>query len=219
MKRLVAYVAYLVFLGWLAWLVVMPAHAGTAVWFMTGWGPQVWSPGVFQMADTATHIPGVTYVRVYAWNQTQQIANEIQAHPHDNIIISGYSCGANSASVIAYAFNGKRKLTIATIQPSVWCGGYPLGSAITYAQETYAGCIITLGFGCKVYDIGPGFTGHFVKIKRPDLHPFADTDPDAQRDVLSVIATVANPQLKRAFAARLVRGRTTEVVRYHGQGL
>ena len=203
-------------------LMVVPAAAGTRVWFMYGWGDNAFgsSRGVNEMAAKAAHIPGVTYVRVYNYWQTQQIANEIMASPSgDKIVLSGYSCGANSASVIAYAFNGKRKMTIATIQPSLWCGGYPLGSAIIYAQETYGGCFLTLGFGCKIYDIGPGFTGHFVKIKRPDLHPMADTDPDAQRDVLSVIATTANPQLKGAFVKHLARGRSTEVVRYHGQGL
>lgn len=201
-------------------LLITQARAGTHVWAMYGWGDNALgsSRGIDQIAARAAKIPGVTTVRVFNYWQTQAIADGIMATPAgDTNVLVGYSCGANSASTIAFGLNGHRNVVIATIQPSVWCGGYPLGGNIPYVQETYGGCLLTLGFGCKIYDVGPGFTGNFVKIKRPDLHPQADTDPDAQNDVLSVIAAAANPQLRRAFVRKLAHGRTTEIVRFHGQ--
>ncbi len=203
----------------IACVLSFPAFGGTRVWNLTGWGPQVWSSGVFQIADQEKNIPGVTYIRVYQWFETQQVANEMMAAPkNDNLVVVGYSCGANSATVIAKGLEGHRNVYPIGIQESLWCGGYPLGSNVPNAQETYAGCLLTLGFGCKQYAPGPGFKGHIVLIKRPDLHPMADTDPDAQRDVLSAIATVANPQLKRAYASRLAhQPRVKVITRYHGQ--
>lgn len=173
------------------------------------------SIGIDQIAAKARVLPNVTSVRVFNYWQTQQIANEIMAAPAgDRIVIYGYSCGANSASTIGYGLNGHRTVTIATIQPSLWCGGYPITNNVPYAQETYGGCLLTLGFGCLQYQGVPGYTGRIVKIKRPDLHMWADTDPDAQNDVLAVIA--GTPQA----AKRLVRhGSNVEVVRYHGQHL
>lgn len=195
------------------------AEAGTRVWNLTGWGPQVWSPGIFQLADKEKAIPGVTYVRVYAWNQTQQVADEMMAAPAgDKLVVVGYSCGANSATAIAAGLVGHRNVYPIGIQESLWCGGYDLGPNVPSAQETYGGCLLTLGFGCKQYAPGPGFKGHIVLIKRPDLHPLADTDPDAQNDVLSAIATIANPTLAKHYAARLSRQPRVQVLtRYHGQ--
>ncbi len=198
---------------------IVQLFAGTRVWNLTGWGPQFWSPGVFQIADQEKNIPGVTYIRVYAWDQTQQVANEMMAAPKtDNLVVVGYSCGANSATTIAYGLQGHRNVYPIGIQESLWCGGYDLGSNVPNAQETYGGCLLTLGFGCKQYSAGAGFHGHIVLIKRPDLHPFADTDPDAQRDVLTAIATISNPQLKRGYALRLVhQPRVKVITRYHGE--
>lgn len=189
--------------------------AGTRVWGFYGWGDNAFgsSRGIDQIAVRARLIPGVVSVRVFNYTQTQQVANEIMASPSgDKTVLYGYSCGANAITMF---FNIPRRMNIAGIQESLWCGGYPLGSNINYAQETYAGCIITLGFGCKRYVAGPGFTGKITLIRRPDLHPAADTDPDAQADVLSVIAaTAGQPKL----AARLRHGpRFQELTRYHGQ--
>lgn len=195
-----------------------PAHAGTRVWLMYGWGDNAFgsSRGVDEIAAKARLIPGVTFVHVYNWWQTQQIANEIMASPSsDKIVVGGYSCGANSSTVIAVGLNGHRKInTIADIQQSLWCGGYPLYGNVAYGQLTYAGCLITLGFGCKPLTAGQGFTGRIKMIRRPDLHPLADTDPDAQADVLGAIAATAGS----AKAFRLVKGPAVqEVTRYHGQ--
>ncbi len=198
-----------------------PVLAGTRVWNLYGWGDNAFgsSSGINEIAAKERAIPGVTYIRVYNYWQTQQVANEMMVAPSsDNLIVVGYSCGANSATTIAYGLQGHRTVYPIGIQESLWCGGYPLGSNVRYAQETYAGCLLTLGFGCKQYAAGLGFTGHIVLIKRPDLHPMADTDPDAQRDVLAAIATIANPQLKHAYAARLRHTpRVSVITRYHGQ--
>lgn len=200
---------------------LLPANAGTRVWNLYGWGDNAFgsSMGIDQIAAKEKAIPGVTYIRVYNWWQTQQVANEMMAAPaNDNLVVVGYSCGANSATTIAYGLIGHRNVYPIGIQESLWCGGYALGPNVPNAQETYAGCILTFGFGCKQYAAGPGFKGHIILIRRPDLHPFADTDPDAQRDVLTAIATIANPQLKHAYAARLShQPRVKVITRYHGQ--
>lgn len=201
-----------------ALVTAFPAWGATRVWNLTGWGPQVWSSGIFQIAAKEKVIPGVVYVRVHAWFETQQVANEIMAAPKgDNFVVVGYSCGANSATVVAKGLEGHRNVYPIGIQESLWCGGYSLGSNVPNAQETYGGCLLTLGFGCKQYAAGAGFHGHIVLIKRPDLHPLADLDPDAQRDVLTAVATIANPHLKRAYAAARTP-RVNVITRYHGQG-
>src|SRR5689334_15860050 len=87
------------------------AQAGTRVWNLTGWGPQGWSSGIFQIAEKEKAIPGVTYVRVYAWYETQRVADEMMAAPAgDKLVVVGYSCGANSATVIAYGLIGHRNV-------------------------------------------------------------------------------------------------------------
>lgn len=192
----------------------LQSWAGTRVWGFYGWGDNFLgsSRGIDQIAAKARQIPGVVFVRVYNYWQTQQVANEIMASPSsDKIVLYGYSCGANAVTAF---FNVTRKITIAGIQESLWCGGYLIANNVSYAQETYAGCIITLGFGCKKYAPAPGFQGKITLIRRPDLHGQADTDPDAQADVLGVIATTAGST--KAF--RLTKGpHYGEIVRFHGQ--
>lgn len=196
-------------------ILTIQAFASTRVWMMYGMGDNFFgsSAGIDQIAARARTFPNVASVRVFNYYQTQQIANEIMAAPRaDHIVIVGYSCGANAASTIGYGLNGHRTVTIATIQPSLWCGGYPITNNVPYAQETYGGCILTLGFGCLQYQGVPGYTGRIVRIKRPDLHPFADLDPNAQNDVLSVIAGSA---VKRGMT--LHHGSNIEIIRYNGQ--
>ncbi len=202
----------------LAFLVVLVVQvfASTRVWAMYGMGNDVFgsSAGIDQIVTRARTFPNVASVRVFNYYQTQQIANEIMAAPKtDRIVIVGYSCGANAASTLSYGLNGHRNVTIATIQPSLWCGGYPITNNVRYAQETYGGCFLTLGFGCLQYQGAPGYTGRIVRIKRPDIHPWADLDPNAQNDVLSVIAGSA----KKGLAVR--RGSNVEIIRFNGQRL
>ena len=199
-------------------LLPSPGLAGTTVLAMYGMGDNAFgsSQGIDVIAAKAARMRSVSHVQVFNYWQTQDVANAAM-RATGPIVLVGYSCGGNSASTIAAGLNGHKYVIIATIQPSLWCGGYPLDANVPYAQETYGGCLLTLGFGCKIYDTSGNFRGHFVKIKRPDLHPFADLDPDAQADVLSVIAAAGNPKLRNALKARLYIGRTTELVRYRGE--
>ena len=197
-----------------------PAHAATRVWLHYGWLDNAFgsSAGIDQIAAKAARIPGVAQVTVHRFWETQATANEVMAAPKtDRIVISGYSCGANASTTIAAGLNGHRRVDLAVIQASKYCGGYPLGGNVGYAQETYASnCLLTLGFGCLPISRGQGFAGRLVYIERPDLHPLADLDPDAQADVLRVIA--GQPQrAARRFGAP--HGGVTHVVRYHGQKL
>lgn len=204
-----------------ALVTAFPAFGATRVWNLYGMGDNAFgsSAGIDQIAAKEKAIPGIVYIRVYNYWETQRVANEMMASPQgDNLVVVGYSCGANSATAIAYGLQGHRNVYPIGIQESLWCGGYNLGSNVPNAQETYGGCLLTLGFGCKQYAPGPGFHGHIVLIKRPDLHPLADLDPDAQRDVLTAIATIANPKAKHAYAARLShQPRVNIITRYHGQ--
>ena len=150
------------------------------------------------------------------WLGLQDTANEIMAAPPgDRIVISGYSCGANGSTTIAYGINPHRRVDVAVIQESLYCGGYSLLGNVNRAQETYAaglwGCLVTLGFGCKEMQAGPGFAGQLVLIDRPDLHPWADDDPNAQNDILSFIAGTT-PTLQMRHGPRVIR-----MIRYNGQ--
>ena len=52
----------------------------------------------------------------------------------------------------------------------------------------------------------------------PDCHPCADTDPDAQADLVAVAKRVASNNLGAAFHLKgHVRGTTNVLIRYHGQ--
>jgi hypothetical protein len=201
-------------------LFTVQAHAATRVFGLDGWLDNFAdsSAGVYQIAAAARQIPGVVQVSVYYEWQTQDVANAIMAAPAgDRIVIYGYSCGANSATTIAYGINPHRKVDLAIIQESVWCGGFPLLGNVNFAQETYAsgffGCILTMGFGCKTMEPGPGFTGKAVYIDRPDLHPLADLDPNAQNDVLRVIAG----DLPRSVLRR--KPQVLRVIRHNGEHL
>src|SRR6516164_4580709 len=117
------------------------AHAGTKVWGFRGWGPAGWSEGVDQIAQQAATIHNVTSVRVFNYYDTQQVANEIAATPHGTrVVVYGYSCGRNSATLIGTAFTVRRNVNaVLGMQPSIWCGGTPnLSNNVGYAQNTYA---------------------------------------------------------------------------------
>jgi hypothetical protein len=178
-------------------VIAPPAQAGTRVWLMYGWGDNAFgsSSGIDDIAARARTIPGVTHVTVHNYWDTTTIYNEVMAAPAtDRIVLGGYSCGANSATVVARALwqVGRKAHTIANIQMSKWCGGDALESNVHYGQSTYnADCAQTLGLGCKPLEAAPSFLGQINNIHRPDSHGAADNDPVTQDDVLKAIAATA----------------------------
>jgi hypothetical protein len=169
----------------------------TRVWGLYGYGDN-WrgtSGGIDDIAEEARTIPGVEFVHVYNYWQTQEVADEVVASPPDTkIVLYGYSCGANSVTTIARGLDGVRdKLTLLGIQQSLWCGGDYLGGNVLYGQVTYGGCVQTLGLGCKKFLANQAFNGTILNIRRPDLHSQADNDPDAQADILNAIYETAAP--------------------------
>jgi hypothetical protein len=179
-------------------LAVSTARAQTTrVWGLYGYGDN-WhgtSAGIDEIAVQAREIPGVEFVHVYSYWETQRVADEIMESPADvRIVIYGYSCGANSMTSIAKGLDGYRNIdTLAGIQQSLWCGGDTLGGNVTYGQMTYGGCGKTVGLGCKKLMANQAFGGTILNIRRDDLHSQADNDPDAQQDVLDAIFETAAP--------------------------
>src|SRR6516165_10718965 len=157
-------------------VLVLPAHAGTRVWLMYGWGDNAFgsSSGIDEIAARARTIPGVTHVTVHNYWDTQTIYNEVLAAPaSDRIVLGGYSCGANSATVVARALwqISRHVHTVANIQMSLYCGGDALESNVSYGQSTYnADCHQTWGLGCKPLEPAPSFLGTINNINRPDSH-------------------------------------------------
>jgi hypothetical protein len=192
MKRLLVCLLLFPFL-----IIASEADPLTRVWGLYGYGDN-WrgtSRGIDEIADQARTIPGVEFVHVFNYWQTQDIADEIVASPPDTkIAIYGYSCGANSMTTIAHGLDGQRNIdTLAGIQQSLWCGGDYLGGNVIYGQMTYGGCGQTLGLGCKKLMANQSFNGTILNIRRPDLHSQADNDADAQMDVLNAIYETAAP--------------------------
>ena len=150
------------------------ACAGTRVWLMYGWGDNAFgtSSGIDEIAARARTIPGVTQVNVRNYWDTQTVYNEIMASPtSDRIVVGGYSCGLNAATVVARGLweSGRHVSTVVGIQQSVWCGGDALESNVKYGQGTYnADCRQTFGLGCKPLEAAPSFMGKIVNINRPD---------------------------------------------------
>ena len=173
-------------------LIAGDAHAATRGWGFYGWGDNLWgtSSGVDDIAEGARRLPHVVSVRVLRYWETQRAADEIMAAPRgDRIVLYGYSCGANAVTTIGFGLNGHRHVTLAGIQPSIWCGGHGITPNVPYAQQEYAGCVITFGFGCRRWHPVVGnAVSEVIRIRRPSLHWAADTDPRAQADVLKVIA-------------------------------
>ena len=174
-----------------------PAAAETRVWLMYGWGDNFagTSSGIDEIAARARTIPGVSQVNVRNYWETQRIFDEVMASPSSSrIVLGGYSCGFNSATVVARGLWQAYRTahTIVGIQQSVWCGGDALESNVRYGQGTYnESCRATLGLGCKPLEGAPSFAGQIRNIHRPDSHGAADNDPATQNDVLKAIAATS----------------------------
>src|SRR6516165_11739355 len=188
-----------------------PVQAATRVWLMYGWGDNAFgsSSGIDEIAARARTIPGITQVNVRNYWDTQSIYNEMMATPtSERIVAGGYSCGLNSATVVARAMwqSGRKVHTVVGIQQSKWCGGDALESNVHYGQSTYnADCAQTLGLGCKPLEPAPSFLGHILNINRPDRHGAADNDPATQNDVLKAIAATSLYGTRPVLPPRPVR--------------
>jgi hypothetical protein len=161
------------------------------VWGFYGLGDNWFgtSAGIDHIAQAARSVPGVAQVRTMPWWDMQSAANEIAAAPpHARIVLYGYSCGANSITSISASFRGQRKMDIAGIQPSVWCGGQELHTNVGHAKYTHSPCVFNFGLGCYRYRRAAGnHTTTIEDITRVRMHIFADLDRNAQADVLRII--------------------------------
>jgi hypothetical protein len=196
-----------------------PAAAATDVWIFYGAGFHFWSSGMDEIARRAVHLRGVGAVHgPYDYRETQRAYDEIMAAPHEHsIVISGYSCGGNAAGAVAQGLaRTGRHVHLAVIQPSIWCGNDYMRttSNVGLAQDTFGDCLQTLGLGCAQFS---GDAHRIILINRPDLHLEADTDVNAQRDVLGAIYTVANPSRGGLHVRHLYR--TTRMTLYAGQNV
>jgi hypothetical protein len=194
----------------------MPARAETDVWLFRGWGPEGFSTGIDQLGRRIQTLRGVGRVTVLDYTQTQQAYDEARATPPDRkLVFGGYSCGANSALNTGAAFEGHRTVHVLGIQPSLYCGRYWSTSNMALAQDTFAPCGMTYGFGCLRYF---GRAQKTVLIERPSLHLQADTDPLAQRDVMTATYCIAN-SAERGRCAPWVNHlrRTTYMKRFQNQ--
>ena len=172
------------------------AQSRTQVWGLYGWGDN-WrgtSSGIDDIAAVVRTIPGVEFVHVHNYWETQVVFDAILAAPADvKIAIYGYSCGNNALPVIARGLDGKRTVdTLAGIQMSLWCGGDDVTPNVIYAQTTYGDCGQTLGLGCKQFQASSGNTSSLIlNIHRPERHGTADNDPLYQQDVIDAIQETA----------------------------
>jgi hypothetical protein len=204
----------------LAWLWCVPALAETQVWGLRGAGFEAWSQGIDQIAEQARQIPGVAFVRVFNYDQTQQVYDEIAGAPRGTrIAIYGYSCGANAAVVVANSFRYHRNIAeVLGMQPSVWCGGgyeSSLHENTGYGQNTYAPCWQTVGLGCQQW-YG---ARRMNQIERSQRHLYADEDPAYQQDVLGAISYLAGYVVQCNPARHACHGHTVIIHRAPGGGI
>ena len=194
---------------------------GTHVYLERGLGGYALGPGVDEIGQLAAKIPGVTRVVVTEYTQGQDIADLANQDPSSvAVVIGGSSCGANGAPGTAAAV-ARTVQMLPVIQASLWCGNFPIPKQVHKAQETYnPTCAQTAGLGCKLLEPGPGFNpANFTVIDRPDCHPCADTDPDAQNDMLDAIRSVTNKGASIRYGA-VVKPKLSgiqHITRYHGQ--
>jgi hypothetical protein len=195
-------------------LSAVPAYGGTRLFAFYGLGGPWFSTGVDQVVEQARNIPGVTHIATYNYWETNRAANDINNVPSsDKVVLFGYSCGANSTTVVAAGVH-RHVNTVTGIQQSVWCGGTDLYGNVNYGQMTYnPTCWQTGGLGCKPYTAGSGFTGHILNIERYDMHGYADENPDAQADVLRAIRLTAHGRPQRVHCGQHV----CVIIRRHGE--
>jgi hypothetical protein len=188
-----------------------PAAAGTRLFAFYGLGGQRTSAGIDQIVEQARSIPGITHVAVYNQSEWRRATRDIDGvPPEDKVALIGYSCGMNKATVIAH--DATRHIdTIVGMQMSEHCGGFDLGTNVSYGQVTYGGCVS--GLGCKQLAPGSGFTGRILNIYRPETHGQADTNPDYQADVLRAIKWTAGGEPPNFDPDRLHYGHGGALVR------
>jgi hypothetical protein len=178
-----------------AMLLSTSASAGTRLFAFYGLGGQRTSVGIDQIVEQARSISGITHVATYDQSEYRRAVRDIDGvPPEDKVVLIGYSCGMNKATVIAHDTT-RHVDTIAGMQMSKHCGGLDLGANVSYGQVTYGGCVS--GLGCKQLAPAPGFAGRILNIYRPETHGQADTDPDYQADVLRAIKWTAGGEPPR----------------------
>jgi hypothetical protein len=173
-----------------AMLLSTPASAGTRLFAFYGLGGQRTSAGIDQIVEQARNsVPGISHVAVYNQSEYRRATRDIDGvPPEDKVVLIGYSCGMNKATVVAH--DATRHIdTIAGMQMSKHCGGFDLGANVSYGQVTYGGCVS--GLGCKQLAPAADFAGRILNIYRPETHGASDTDPDYQADVLRAIKWTA----------------------------
>jgi hypothetical protein len=192
-------------------LACTPAAAGTRLYAFYGLGGQRTSVGIDQIVEQARSIPGITHVAVYNQSEWRRATRDIDGvPPEDKVVLIGYSCGMNKATVVAHDI-ARHIDTIAGMQMSEHCGGFDLGANVSYGQVTYGGCIS--GLGCKQLAPGSAFTGRILNIYRPETHGASDTDPDYQADVLRAIKWTAGGEPPNFDPDRLHYGHGGALVR------
>jgi hypothetical protein len=177
-----------------------------AVFLFYGLGGSLTSPGMNTLGQELGGLPGVQVYGPYYYDQWQTVVTNMQALPPGMpIALEGYSCGVGSTAWAATAA-GLSVALIAGIQGSDFCPPTPLTPNIKAAAETYnPNCLETFWLGCATYTPGPGFNpGKITLVQRPDLHPYADLDPDALADM--VAATEAAISASAAGALKIARG-------------
>lgn len=194
------------------------------VYIFYGLGGSATSPGMDTLAKELAAIPGVQVQGPYFYDQWQSVASAMQAAPRATPkAVEGYSCGVGSTAWAATAA-GLQVALVAGIQASVWCPPTPLTPNILAAHETYnPNCLATFGLGCATYTAGAGFNpGRITLVQRPDLHPYADLDPDALADMVAATkAAISVPAAMALGAAKgkAVPGAPNVLVRYRNQPL
>lgn len=185
-----------------------PASAAKIrVWILYGVGGQSTSSGMDTLAYRLRNLGSQIEVRgPYQFDQWQQVASEMKSTPPEILVaVAGYSCGANNAPMAAASVASRTVALVAGIQAStwlsIWCRSPILSRNVVAAREIYnPNCFQTGGLGCQLYQPGPGFAGgRLTIIKRYDMHPYADLDPDAQNDVIEAIKMALASSNSRAF--------------------
>lgn len=180
--------------------VTVPANTRAVVWLFYGLGDAITSPGIPEIGQKLSAIPGV-YVAGYFSSslpdQSSQVAALVTNAPANVIkIIVGYSCGVGATGEVADDVSVP--VYVVGIQGSLYCPPPPLNANVIAAQETLnEDCSETLGLGCAQYTAGPGFpAGRITLINRPDSHGEADIDVDAQSDVVRFVQSTLNASAK-----------------------
>src|SRR5260370_4641053 len=172
----------------LCFVLARGARAETLVVLLEGLGGRIASAGIVSLQKELSAIPNTIVPSPIAQSKWRSAVKLIeQQEPGTNIVVIGYSLGANNSTYITNKVKHVDELI--AIQPSLWGRSAAIGENIDKTIEIYnPNFSHTAGWGAKRL-VGV----HFSYITNNDSHPYAHNSPQVHKFIFNEVKTIADP--------------------------